>query len=391
MCFTKWHLKIASTTKSNLIHSLVNKTGIWYNVWSYLVGGRVNWTEMRSYKKWQTQQQISDFSLSPPTLSSSTVTVDFYGTACSATLPAAKCDGTTQLKCPHLQRDKTGEGRWGRGFCLHSKGPTVSNHYHLYLYPTPPPRCPRGWCEVVAEWMGLDSLFHPFVSLSEEGQKCFTFPPLVWWPAALWGQSVWAWPWMRRVFQNLGARLLSGGLELMCQAGVFLLDRFEMLCWLAGPWAAAAVVAAVLRRTCEWTGAPQPAALPKEGKKNTNNSTNISIRLHRLLQQTNNSRHTFRSCSAFRAACVPLGARVEPGGPRGEWWLCCGCCGLGWGMSPPLTLGDIGGPMGERWTPPAKELAWGGRTRGETMLGWDRSWIKREQNKLNHLELIVQN
>lgn len=203
-------------------------------------------------------------SLPPPTLSSSTVTVDFYGTACSATLPAAKCDGTTQLKCPHLQRDKTGEERWGRGFCLHSKGPTVSNHYHLYLYPTPPPRCPRGWCEVVAEWMGLDSLFHPFVSLSEEGQKCFTFPPLVWWPAALWGQSVWAWPWMRRVFQNLGARLLSGGLELMCQAGVFLLDRFEMLCWLAGPWAAAAVV---LRRTCEWTGAPQPAALPKERKK----------------------------------------------------------------------------------------------------------------------------
>lgn len=81
-----------------------------------------------------------------PALLLSTVAVDFYGTTCAAILSASKYDGRIQLKCPHLQWDKTGEERRGRGLCLRMTVPTVSNHNHLDLHPIrpPPPRCPPG-------------------------------------------------------------------------------------------------------------------------------------------------------------------------------------------------------------------------------------------------------
>lgn len=218
----------------------------------------------------------------------------------------------------------------------------------------------------------------------EEGQQLFTCPPLVWWPAVLWGQSVWAWLWRWGFCQNLGDRLLPGGLGQSCRVGVFLPDRAVKLCWLAGPWVAAAAAVVVPRKTYEWTGAPPPAALPTErwNKNWSQHAVRWNIAWWRALwnrcAQTafKEWNQTFRSCSAFSAACVPLGPRDGPGGPRGGW-LCCGCWGRGWGMRPPPTLGDIGGPMGERWTPPVNELAWGGRTRGETMLGWDKIWNKQ--------------
>lgn len=72
---------------------------------------------------------------------------------------------------------------------------------------------------------------------------------------------------------------------------------------------------------------------------------------------------------------MPRGAKGSPEGPRA------GCCGLGCGIRPPLRLGDIGGPMGVRCTPPGKELAWGGRTRGDTMLGWDNIYLGQRFNE----------
>lgn len=78
---------------------------------------------MRSYKKkWQTQQQISDFSPPPPTLSSSTVTVDFYGTACSATLPAAKCDEQPNSNAPTYSGTRRGKEDEEEDFVYTPKG-----------------------------------------------------------------------------------------------------------------------------------------------------------------------------------------------------------------------------------------------------------------------------
>lgn len=100
----------------------------------------------------------------------------------------------------------------------------------------------------------------------------------------------------------------------------------------------------------------------------------------------NHQTPTFRSCSAFRAACEPRGTSGGPVGPLGGCWMCWRCCCRGWGIRPPLTFGDIGGPIGDRWTPPAKELVWVGRTRGETMLGWDRIWTERNKKENKRLK-----
>lgn len=63
------------------------------------------------------------FSIFSPTLPS-TVPVDLYGTTCAAVLSASKYNGGIQLKCPLLQRDKTGEERRGRGLCICRTEPT---------------------------------------------------------------------------------------------------------------------------------------------------------------------------------------------------------------------------------------------------------------------------
>lgn len=72
---------------------------------------------------------------------------------------ALKYDGRIQLKHPHLQWDKIGKERGGRGLCVHRTAPTLSNHDHLNLNSSFPHTVPpKGGDEVVTEWMGLDSL-----------------------------------------------------------------------------------------------------------------------------------------------------------------------------------------------------------------------------------------
>lgn len=127
------------------------------------------------------------------------------------------------------------EERRGRGLCIRRTASTLRNHYHLDLYPSHPSSSPptlspradmRRW---LSEWGSLP-LFHPFILSSVEGVQLFTCPLLVWWPAVLWGQSVWAWLWRWGVCQNLGARSLSGGLAPRCRGEAFLPDQAEMLC-----------------------------------------------------------------------------------------------------------------------------------------------------------------